>query len=84
MNITSTFLLAAISLSQGTTEIVVDKAAPKGTWSMHDRQLAILSAYEHYLFSGDAEDAKRFVRQQIVEQLMKIREMDIKALSEKK
>ena len=31
MNITSTFLLAAISLSQGTTEIVVDKAAPKAT-----------------------------------------------------
>ena len=31
MNITSTFLLAVISLSQGTTEIVVDKTAPKAT-----------------------------------------------------
>ena len=31
MNITSTILIAAISLSPGSTEIVVDKAAPKAT-----------------------------------------------------
>lgn len=31
MNITSTVLLAAVTLSQGTTEIVVDPAAPKAT-----------------------------------------------------
>ena len=37
----------------------LDRVAPSPTWTMTDRQLAILNAYEHYLFTGDTEDAAR-------------------------
>lgn len=37
----------------------LDLMTPKPEWSVTDRQVAILAAYEHYWHTGDAEDAKR-------------------------
>ena len=36
----------------------LDRVAPNAAWTLTDRQMAILNACEHYVFTGDGEDAK--------------------------
>ena len=48
----------AVDASPTMATRTLDMAVPTAEWPIADRQQAILSAYEHYLHTGDAEDVK--------------------------
>ena len=48
----------AVSADPTIAARTLDLLVPKPKWQVPDRQMAILNAYEHYLQTGDAADAK--------------------------